>query len=75
MTVPRTSVNKEWGSYRSGPGALRINFGLLAVPSVHVAYALALVGVAKLLPAPLLALLLHRRERWGATLHRVGCRS
>ena len=37
-------------------GSLRINFGLLAVPSVHVAYALALVRVVEVPPATVLAL-------------------
>jgi hypothetical protein len=44
------------------PGSSRINFGLWAVPSVHVAYARALVGVAEILPVPFLALILRRRQ-------------
>ena len=56
--VRRTSIPRRWcikkpGAYRSGSGSLRINFGL-AVPSIHVAYASALVGVSELQIAPFL---------------------
>jgi len=41
----------EAGPDLSDPGFSRINFGLSAVSSVHVAYARALVRVAEILPA------------------------
>src|SRR5215211_5152262 len=68
------SCIKKPGSYRSDPGSLRIDFGLLAVLAVHGADARALVREAEFLPAAFLALLLRRWCSW-ATLHREGCAS
>src|SRR5215217_7117187 len=68
------SCIKKPGSYRSDPGSLRIDFGLLAVLAVHGADARALVREAEFLPAAFLALLLRRWGSW-ATLHREGCAS
>src|SRR5215218_7025476 len=72
LVLPRTrflggSCIKKPGSYKSGPGSLRIGYRLSAV-FVHEGYARALVGEAEILPAAFLALFL---RRWRGLRHGV----